>query len=111
MNKISEVRITKKILAREVNCDKCHNWYYCINGRLYNQDHTRYIKFTFVLWFDVFDLLESIDQDSYTKDDIKNYLDEYIYGISFPEDYDKCGDFFDFCNETIDRYNYSNRRA
>ena len=53
-----EIKITKRTKLLEINNDMCHNFYYLINGRFYNDNHTAYRKFKFVSWFDIFDVDE-----------------------------------------------------
>ena len=40
--------ITKKQKLYEINNEKCHNYYYLIYGKIYNENKTRYRKFKFV---------------------------------------------------------------
>lgn len=105
MNKVSEIKITKRSLLHEICNEKCHNWYYFIRGRIYDEQKTCYRKFAFIVFFDVFDVLEELDSDTYTKADIKDYLNELIDSMPYPDDFDNCQDFFNICNETIDNYN------
>ncbi len=105
-----DFKITKKQKILEVNNDKAHNFYFLIYGRIYNKEKTRYRKFKFVEWFDIFDLQEYFDKDYITEDDIKQYVNELIdtTNITNIKDYnDKEGlkNFYDFCNDTIRRYN------
>lgn len=106
-----EITKTKKLL--EVNNSMCHNYYYLIYGRIYNENKTRCRKFKFVEWFDIFDLQEFFEKDFITKEDIKVYVDELIYGIT--STYIECienyndekhlKEFYEYCNETIENYN------
>ena len=105
-----DFKITKKQKILEVNNDKAHNFYFLIYGHIYNEEKTRYRKFKFVEWFDIFDLQEYFDKDYITEDDIKQYVNELIEttNITNIKDYnDKEGlkNFYDFCNDTIRRYN------
>lgn len=105
-----DFKITKKQKILEVNNDKAHNFYYLVYGHIYNEEKTRYRKFKFVEWFDIFDLQEYFDKDYITEDDIKQYVNELIdtTNITNIKDYnDKEGlkNFYDFCNDTIRRYN------
>lgn len=102
MNKVSEIKKTKRSLLHEICNEKCHNWYYYIRGRIYDEQKTRYRKFAFIVFLDV---LEELDGDTYTKADIKDYLNEVIDGMPYPDDFDNCQNFFNICNETIDNYN------
>lgn len=103
-----EITKTQKLL--ETNNEMAHNYYYLIYGRIYNEEKTRMRKFKYVEWFDIFDLQEYFDKDYITEDDIKQYVNELIdtTNITNIKDYnDKEGlkNFYDFCNDTIRRYN------
>lgn len=108
-----DFEITKKQKLYEVNNEKCHNYYYLIYGKIYNENKTRYRKFKFVVWFDIFDLQEYFERDIIYKEDIKNYVDNLIFNISFSylnniKSYDNKNDlkeFYNYCNETIKDYN------
>ena len=103
-----EITKTKKLL--ETNNEMAHNYYYLIYGRIYNEEKTRMRKFKYVVWFDIFDLQEYFEKDIITEDDIKQYVNDLIdtTNITNIKDYnDKEGlkNFYDFCNDTIRRYN------
>lgn len=99
-----DFRITKKEKLYEQNNDMAHNYYYLIHGRIYNEDKTRYRRFRYVEWFDIFDVQEFYEKDYITKEDIKNYVDEL--SVSTIESYiSSLKEFYKFCNETIDNYN------
>lgn len=105
-----DFEITKKQKILEVNNDKAHNFYYLVYGRIYNKEKTRYRKFKFVEWFDIFDLQEYFEKEYITNDDIKQYVNDLVECNPLCEikDYnDKEGlkNFYDFCNDTIRRYN------
>ena len=105
-----DFEITKKQKIIELNNDKAHNFYYLVYGRIYNKEKTRYRKFKFVEWFDIFDLQEYFEKEYITEDDIKQYVNELIdtTNITNIKDYnDKEGlkNFYDYCNDTIRRYN------
>ena len=101
-----EIKITKKEKLQEINNSMVHNFYYLIHGRIYNDDKTKYKKFKFVLFFDVFDVQEYFEQDYYTPDNIKDYIDALIDGyISLIPNYENTTGFFITCNDTITRYN------
>lgn len=105
--------ITKKQKLLEVNNDMCHNYYYLIYGKIYNENKTRYRKFKFVVWFDIFDLQEYFEKDIIYKEDIKNYIDDLIFGASCVytdniksfDDEKGLKEFYNYCNETIKNYN------
>ena len=73
-----DFKITKKQKILEVNNDKAHNFYYLVYGHIYNEEKTRYRKFKFVEWFDIFDLQEYFEKEYITEDDIKQYVNELI---------------------------------
>ena len=80
--------ITKKQKLLEVNNDMCHNYYYLIYGRIYNENKTRYRKFKFVEWFDIFDMQEYYEKDFITNTEIKAYVNNLIdsIGCSYIDD-------------------------
>ena len=105
-----DFEITKKQKILEVNNDKAHNFYYLVYGRIYNKEKTRYRKFKFVEWFDIFDLQEYFEKEYITEDDIKQYVNELIdtTNITNIKDYydtEGLKNFYDYCNDTIRRYN------
>ena len=105
--------ITKKQKLLEVNNDMCHNYYYLIYGRIYNENKTRYRKFKFVEWFDIFDIQEYYEKDFITNTEIKAYVNNLIdsIGCSYIDDIKNYNDekglkeFYNYCNETIKNYN------
>lgn len=103
-----EIKITRRTLAYEVNNDMVHNYYYLVKGRIINDDNTKYKKFTFVIFFDIFDLGEYYeDKEYFTQKDILNYVDEMIF-CSFTDyikSYDDCSYFYELCRESIEHYN------
>lgn len=101
-----EIKITKKQKLQEINNSMVHNFYYLVYGQIINDDATRYRKFKLVLFFDIWDVLEYIEKDTYTQQDIKNYIDALIDGyMSLIPDYNNVKGFFQVCNDTIERYN------
>jgi hypothetical protein len=104
-----DFKITKRTKILEVNCDKCHNYYYLIQGRLYNDEKTKYKKFGFVLWFDIFDLQEYYEKEIIYKSDILNYVYDLEYipleQIKSYSDEKSMKEFYNYCNETIKNYN------
>ena len=108
-----DFEITKTQKIREVNNDMCHNYYYLIHGRIYNEDRTRMRKFKFVEWFDIFDLQEYYEKDVITKNEIKAYVENLVdnTGSSYIGDIKDYNDekglkaFYAYCSETIDHYN------
>lgn len=105
--------ITKKQKIKEVSNDMCHNYYYLIYGRIYNDDKTKYRKFKFVEWFDIFDLQEYYEKDFITDTEIKTYIDNltdnmgcsYLSDIKNYNDEKGLKEFYNYCNETIENYN------
>ena len=107
-----DFEITKKQKLLEVNNDMCHNYYYLIHGRIYNDGKTKYKKFKYVLWFDIFDVQEYFEKDIISKEDVKQYMNEiesnYLTMIENYEDTKKINEFYKYCNETIEDYNRIN---
>lgn len=109
MNNDYEVKITKTSKLLEVNNDMVHNFYYLVHGRIINKDKTKYKKFKFVLFYDVFDLQEYWDDVVITKDMEKEYRNELIFNmVSTIKSYDDTIDFYELCNNTIKNYNKIN---
>ena len=118
-----EIKITRREKLYEQNNDMVHNWYFLIKGRIINDECTKMKKFRFVVWFDVWDLLEWLGNDSYaeqhdnkalewmdftyTQEDIRNYLDELIFCCftDSVKSYEDCAEFYELCNTSIERYN------
>lgn len=104
-----DFEITKKQKNKEVNNDMCHNYYYLIYGRFYNEDRTKYKKFKYVVWFDIFDVQEFFEKEYITKEDVKTFRDNievpYLYGIKNYNDEEGLKRFYEYCNETIEEYN------
>ena len=104
-----EIKVTKRTKIKEVNNDMCHNWYYLINGKIINNEGTRCRPFRFVVWFDVYDVMENArKEDTYTKQDIKDCLDMCVFGYTDtirgyePE---QCREFFNLCKDSIENWN------
>lgn len=105
-----DFKITKKQKILEVNNDKAHNFYFLVYGHIYNENKTRYRKFKYVEWFDIFDLQEYFDKDYITEDDIKQYVNDlventHITDIKDYNDTEGLKKFYDYCNQTIRNYN------
>lgn len=103
-----ELTTRKKLL--EVNNDMCHNFYYLQHGRIYNADKSQLRRFKFVLWFDIFDVMEYFKKDVVSKQEIDEFANEVAWGTSetFKNgiiSFDNCQAFFDMCNKTIKDYN------
>ena len=106
-----DIKITKTSKLLEVNNDMVHNFYYLVNGRIINESKTKYKKFRFVLFYDIFDIQEYYTDDNgncikITKELEKEYRNELIYGMtSIIKSYDDTKDFYNMCNDTIENYN------
>lgn len=105
-----DFEITKKQKILEINNDMCHNYYFLIYGRIYNESKTKYKKFKYVEWFDIFDVQEFFDDKEYiTKNDIIDYLNNlensYLLNIKNYNDIENLKEFYNYCNETIKKYN------
>lgn len=104
-----DFKVTKKIKLLEVDNDMCHNYYYLIQGKIFNKEKTRYRKFKYVEFFDIFDLQEYFEKDLITKNDIKIFLNDiensYLANIKDFEDKETLKEFYEYCNETIKNYN------
>lgn len=103
------IEYTKINKILEVNNDMVHNYYYIYYGRIYNENKTRYRKFKYVEWFDIFDLQEYYEKDIITKEDIRNYAEtienSYLLSIKDYNDTKHLKEFYNYCNETIKNYN------
>lgn len=106
-----EIKITKKTKLLEVNNSMVHNYYYLINGKIYKDDSTKYKKFKFVLFFDIFDLQEYYEgYEEITEEMKKEYIEEMVFCCTgMISDYNKLDDFYEFCNSTIENYNRINK--
>lgn len=104
-----DFEITKTQKIYEQNNDMCHNYYFIIYGKIYNEDKTRMRKFKYVEWFDIFDVMEFFEKDFVTKEDIREYVNNlengYLYNIKDYNDEKGLKEFYDYCNETIKNYN------
>ena len=109
-----DVKITKTSKLLEVNNDMVHNFYYLVNGRIINESKTKYKKFRFVLFYDVFDLQEYWENDDgenvkITKEMEKEYRDNLIFSmVDTIKSYDDTKLFYELCNDTIKNYNKIN---
>ena len=93
----------------EVNNCMCHNFYYIYYGRIYNKEHTRYRRFKYIEWFDIFDVQEFCNKDIVKKEDIRelanNIENSYLLSIKDYNDTKGLKEFYNYCNETIKNYN------
>lgn len=103
------VEYTKINLLYEQNNDMVHNFYYIYYGRIYNEEKTRYRKFKYVEWFDMFDVQEYYEKEWITKEDIRNYAltleNSYLLCIKDFDDKKHLKEFYDYCKESIENYN------
>ena len=104
-----EIKINKTEKLLEVNNTMVHNFYFLIKGRMYNDSKTESKKFKFVVWFDVFELLEYFESDSYSESDIYDFLNDLTANeLSLIKSYDDCQDFYNKCHQSIDKFNEGN---
>ena len=104
-----DYEITKVNKLYEQNNDMCHNFYFIIYGRIYNEGKTRMRKFKYVECFDAFDVMEFFETDYYNDKLVKEYLgnieNSYLYNIKDYNDEKGLKEFYNYCNETINNYN------
>ena len=104
-----EIKINKTEKLLEVNNDMVHNFYFLIKGRMYNDSKTESKKFKFVIWFDVFEVLEYFESDSYSESDIYDFLNDLTANeLSLIKSYNDCQDFYNKCHQSIDKFNEGN---
>ena len=104
------VELTKLEKLLEVNNSMCHNFYYLQYGRIYNKDKTEFRRFKFVEWADINDICDYLDKDFVTDKDIRFVMSIYAWENCDSQEgliksFDNCQAFYDWCNETIERYN------
>lgn len=107
--------VTKIRLIREVNNSMCHNFYYEIRFRVYASP-THYWKGNFVEWFATDDLAEYYDKDTFTKKDIREYIEMLASNFldAAPRkdiNRETMTPFYNMCCRTIENYNGKNRVA
>lgn len=106
-----DITITKRKLLWEQCNDKCHNYYYVVYGKIFNQpkpdEYRSFRRFKFVVWFDVFDLQDYFEDKEYiTKQDRLEFLDELAFGtLGLIKTYNDCKEFYTECSRTIKDYN------
>lgn len=102
-----EVKITKRKLWHEFNCDKCHNYYFAYWGRIYNDENTKYKRFSFIVFFDIFELQEYLNyRNEITEEDKWEYAELLADGfIDTIISYDNCTYFYELCKQSIENYN------
>lgn len=105
------IELTKLEKLLEVNNSMCHNYYYLQHGRIYNEDKTKFRRFKFVFWTDIDSICEYYEKDFVTNDEIKRYIDECSWltgedaACHLIKSFDDCQMFYDWCNDTIKKYN------
>ena len=104
------MELTKREKLLEVNNDMCHNFYYLQYGRIYNADKSQFRRFKFVLWFDIFEVMEYFEKDIVNKQEIDEFANEVAWCMSETfqngiQSFDNCQALFDMCNKTIEDYN------
>lgn len=102
-----EVKITKKTLLDSYSTSVCSGDWWLINGRIYNDDKTRYCRFRFVLWFDpVNDMWDSETETEILYDD---YMWDSIWAfcdcLGYDYDEQRIYRFVDKCNDSIEMWN------
>ena len=104
-----KIEYTKINKLYEVNNDMVHNYYYIYYGKIINEEHTKYKKFKYIEWFDIFDLQEYYEKDYITKEDIRNYAltleNSYLLSIKDYKDEKHLKEFYNYCRESIENYN------
>ena len=104
-----EIKINKTEKLLEVNNDMVHNFYFLIKGRMYNDSKTESKKFKFVIWFDIFDVLEYFESESISESDLYNYLNDLIAcNLDQIKSYNDCQDFYNTCHQSINNFNKGN---
>lgn len=104
-----KIKITKRQKLLEVRNDKCHNFYYLVYGKIINEAIKKYKTFHFVVFFDAEEVEEYFDKDSYTKQDLSDYLDTCIEGMTnLINSFHDCKYFYEVCDQSIKRYNKIN---
>ena len=104
-----DIKINKTEKLLEVNNDMVHNFYFLIKGRMYNDSKTESKKFKFVIWFDVFEVLEYFESDSYSESDLYDFLNDLTANeLSLIKSYNDCQDFYNRCHQSIDKFNEGN---
>ena len=104
-----DFKITKIEKIKEICNSSCWNFYYVYYGRIYNEQKTKYKKFKYIFWFDIFDVLEFYEKDSVKKEEIKDYAKQleniYLLNIENFNDEKHLQEFYNYCNETIENFN------
>jgi hypothetical protein len=105
------IELTKLEKLLEVNNSMCHNYYYLQYGRIYNADKTQFRRFKFVEWSDIESICDYYEKDFVTKEEIRRCMGEYAWVTCESQadylikSFDDCQAFYDWCNETINKYN------
>ena len=108
-----KIKYTKINKLLETNNDMAHNYYYIYYGKIYNDDNTRYRRFKYIEWFDMFDVQEFFEKDYITKKDVQEFAkmleNSYLWAIKDYNDKEHLKEFYDYCNETIKDYNNTSK--
>lgn len=104
-----DFEITKMNKIHETRNDMCWNFYYIYYGKIYNEEKTRFRRFKYIEWCDIFDLQEYYDKDTITKEEIREYFEylenSYLTSIKDYNDTEHLKEFYNYCNDTIKSYN------
>jgi hypothetical protein len=104
-----DFKITKIQKIHEVRNDMVHNYYFIYYGKIYNENKTKFRRFKYVEWFDIFDVMEFFEKDIITKEDVKEYAhnleNSYLYNIKNYDDEKNLKGFYNYCNNTIKNFN------
>lgn len=101
-----EIKFTKTKLLKEVNNDMCHNYYWLYYGRIYNDDQSCYKAFNFIVWFDIFDVMDYFGEEYVTKKMTKEYANELAWNTtSLINSFEDCKQFYSWCHKSIDDFN------
>ena len=106
------IEITKRVLLDKWNNCMSSGEEYLIYGRILNAEKTRYRRFRFVVSFEYWEVEEYFEKDFFTKQDVKEYLEESIAGYTLAvRGYNDTKAFYEMCNDSIERYNDRIRKA
>ena len=109
-----EIKITKKSLLFSVSNSMYSADYWLINGRIYNDEKTRYYKFKFILFIDPVNDLYDTETETFL--DYNEFLNDLIFSFcdEMGNDYNninKINSFIDKCNETLEKWNAQFKHA
>lgn len=105
------IKITKRECLESYDNDMASFREYLVHGKIYNADNTRYRPFRFIINYEPNDICDFYEQETYTKQDERNYQDELIFSITnYINDYNDTKTFYEICNNSITTHNERNRR-